>query len=213
MGAVLRDPYQEFRFSDRTESHMHAHFMPYVLAFAGDLKEGARVLDIGCGNGFLCGEFLKRGCKVVGTDLSTQGIELARQTYPSGRFELLGADANVLERLGEEPFDVVVSTEVVEHLYAPRHWAEGCFVALKRGGRLICTTPYHGYLKNLAISLFGKWDVHANPLWDGGHIKIWSKKTLSCLLMEAGFTNLEFRGAGRVPGLWMTMVAKAEKPL
>jgi 2-polyprenyl-6-hydroxyphenyl methylase/3-demethylubiquinone-9 3-methyltransferase len=192
---------------------MHVHFIPYVLAFAGALRPGTRVLDIGCGNGFLCGEFLKRGCRVVGTDLSTQGIQLARETYPGGRFELLAADADVLEHLGEEPFDLVFSTEVVEHLYTPRHWAEGCFVALKPGGKLICTTPYHGYWKNLVIALFGKWDAHANPLWDGGHIKIWSKKTLSSLLTEAGFTNLEFRGAGRLPGLWMTMIAKAEKPL
>ena len=33
-----------------------------------------------------------------------------------------------------------ISTEVVEHLYAPREWAKGCFRALKPGGRLICTT-------------------------------------------------------------------------
>jgi hypothetical protein len=55
-------------------------------------------------------------------------------------------------------------------------------------------------------------DVHANPLWDGGHIKLWSRGTLSQLLVEAGFTNVQYRGAGRVAGLWMTMVAKAEKP-
>lgn len=187
--------------------------MPHVLAFAGHLLPSTRVLDVGCGNGFLCGEFIKRGCKVVGTDLSRQGIELARKNYPAGRFELLGADVNVLEHLGLEPFDIVVSTEVVEHLYAPREWARVCFAALKPGGIFICTTPYHGYFKNLAISLLGKWDTHANPLWDGGHIKLWSKRTLEELFTEAGFTNLRFRGAGRVPGLWMTMVVKAERPL
>lgn len=187
--------------------------MPRLLAFAGRIDSGTRVLDVGCGNGFLCGEFLKRGCKVVGTDLSEQGIELAQRNYPNARFELLGADSNILERLVEEPFDVVVSTEVVEHLYSPRDWAKGCYTALKRGGTFVCTTPYHGYLKNLAISLFGRWDTHANPLWDGGHIKLWSKRTLHQLLTEAGFRNLRFRGAGRIPGFWMTMVVKAEKPL
>jgi 2-polyprenyl-3-methyl-5-hydroxy-6-metoxy-1,4-benzoquinol methylase len=192
---------------------MHARFMPHVFRFAGELRSGTRILDVGCGNGFLCGEFLKRGCRVVGIDLSAQGIELARRTYPRGRFELLSADGVFLERLREPLFDVVISTEVVEHLYAPLEWAKGCFDALKPGGRFICTTPYHGYFKNLVISLLGKWDTHANPLWDGGHIKIWSKKTLSCLLADVGFANVEFRGAGRMPGFWMTMIAKAEKPL
>jgi 2-polyprenyl-3-methyl-5-hydroxy-6-metoxy-1,4-benzoquinol methylase len=122
------------------------------------------------------------------------------------------ADAHLLANLDENPFDLVVSTEVVEHLYAPRDYTRGCFEALKPGGRFICTTPYHGYLKNLAIALAGKWDAHADPLWDGGHIKLWSRNTLSRLLQEAGFRNLQFQGVGRVPGLWMTMVMCGDKP-
>jgi 2-polyprenyl-6-hydroxyphenyl methylase/3-demethylubiquinone-9 3-methyltransferase len=204
--------YKDYGFATAAESHMHRHFMPHVLRFAGELPAGTRVLDVGCGNGFTCGKFLKRGCEVVGVDLSVEGIDLARRTYPEARFELLGADAGILEGLDEQPFDIVVSTEVVEHLYAPREWARGCYAALKPGGMFICTTPYHGYLKNLALSLFGKWDTHANPLWDGGHIKLWSRRRLFTLLDETGFRNLEFRGAGRWPGLWMTMVVKAEKP-
>jgi len=56
----LNDTYQKYRFSSAAEAHMHAHFMPHVLAIAGQLRRGARILDVGCGNGFLCGEFLKR---------------------------------------------------------------------------------------------------------------------------------------------------------
>jgi 2-polyprenyl-6-hydroxyphenyl methylase/3-demethylubiquinone-9 3-methyltransferase len=205
--------YSEYGFSSSEASHMHRHFMPCLLSLAGELKPGARVLDVGCGNGYTCGKFLELGARVVGIDLSKVGIELARHTYPEARFELLGADEDVLEELGERPFDLVVSTEVVEHLYAPRRWARGCFAALKPGGRFICTTPYHGYWKNLLISLLGKWDSHANPLWDGGHIKLWSKRTLSCLLSEVGFRNLRFHGVGRLPGIRMTMVATGEKPL
>ena len=191
---------------------MHAHFMPQIRILAGDLKPGTRVLDIGCGNGVACGEFIRQGCQVVGIDLSEQGIAIARSQYPTGRFEVMGAERNLLQQLGEPPFDLVISTEVVEHLYAPREWARGCFEALKPGGHLICTTPYHGYLKNLFISLAGKWDSHADPLWDGGHIKLWSRRKLSTLLGNAGFADLEFRGAGRLPWLWMTMVVKVRKP-
>jgi 2-polyprenyl-3-methyl-5-hydroxy-6-metoxy-1,4-benzoquinol methylase len=167
---------------------------------------------MGCGNGFLCGEFLKRGCRVTGIDVSPSGIGLARKSYPAGRFEALAISENVLETLDEPPFDLVVSTEVVEHVYLPRIYARACFNALKPGGRLVCTTPYHGYLKNLALSLIGGWDQHADPLWDGGHIKLWSRKTLTRLLEETGFTDVRIRGAGRLPYLWMTMVAAADKP-
>jgi len=204
--------YQDYGFSHPGPSHMHVRFMPHVFALAGNLNPGARVLDVGCGNGFTCGEFLKRGCRVVGVDLSSQGIEAARRAHPGGRFEVLAADDALLERLGEAPFDLVVSTEVIEHLYSPRPYAHGCFQALRPGGRFICTTPYHGYFKNLVLALFNKWDRHADPLWDGGHIKLWSHRTLSKLLTEAGFTGLQFRGAGRFPLLWMTMVAVADRP-
>jgi len=149
----MESNYKDYEFNSAAESHMHRHFMPSIFAFAGELKPGTRVLDVGCGNGAACGEFIRRGCTVVGIDLSRQGIELARRTYPLGRFELLGAERDMLHRLGESPFDLVVSTEVVEHLYAPRDWAQGCFQALKPGGNLICTTSYHGYLKNLFIAL------------------------------------------------------------
>jgi 2-polyprenyl-6-hydroxyphenyl methylase/3-demethylubiquinone-9 3-methyltransferase len=208
----MKTGYKDFGFKSADASHMHRHFMPKVLALAGELKPGIRVLDVGCGNGFTCGEFLKRGCTVVGIDLSEQGIAQARRAHPQGRFELLPADDQLLARLNEAPFDLVVSTEVVEHLYDPRSYARGCFAALKPGGRFICTTPYHGYFKNLLISLAGKWDFHANPLWDGGHIKLWSRATLFQLLTETGFERLQFRGAGRLPGLWMTMVVSGDRP-
>jgi hypothetical protein len=76
----------------------------------------------------------------------------------------------------------------------------------------VVSTPYHGYLKNLAVSLAGKWDTHADPLWDCGHIKLWSRKTLARLLTEAGFVDLRFRGAGRVPYMWMSMIMSADRP-
>lgn len=204
--------YRDFGFADARASHMHEHFMPHLLAFAGPLRPGMRILDVGCGNGVTCAEFLKHGCKVVGVDLSEQGIEWARKTMPEGRFEVMVAGKDVLNRLGEAPFDIVISTEVVEHLYAPRDWAAGCYAALKPGGRFICTTPYHGYLKNLVLSVLGKWESHADPLWDGGHIKLWSRRTLSQLLAGAGFESIQFKGAGRLPFLWMTMVMSGDKP-
>ena len=191
---------------------MHRHFMPHLIDLAGSLSSGTRVLDVGCGNGYAAGQFLKRGCTVVGIDLSVSGIEIARKAYPGGRFEVLAADSHMLANLQAPPFDLIISTEVIEHLYAAKPYARGCFSALRPGGRFVCTTPYHGYLKNLTLSLFGRWDSHADPLWDGGHIKLWSKATLHHLLKEAGFSNLRFRGAGRLPWLWMTMVVCGDKP-
>jgi hypothetical protein len=82
---------------------------------------------------------------------------------------------------------------------------------LKPDGKLIITTPYHGYLKNIVLSAAGKFDHHVNPLWDGGHIKFFSVQTLSQLLNTEGFLNLEFHFAGRLPWLWKDMICVAHQ--
>lgn len=206
------EAYLEFAFHNAHASHMHRHFMPKVFELSGQIGAGTRVLDVGCGNGFTCGEFAKLGCRVVGVDMSHSGIALARKTFPNCRFETISASVDFLATLGEAPFDLIISTEVVEHLYDPRAYVRSCFKALRPGGRFVCTTPYHGYFKNVALTVAGKWDFHMNPLWDCGHIKFWSRATLTRLLTEAGFTGCQFRGAGRLPYLWMTMVMAADKP-
>lgn len=209
-----RAPYvKDFIFNNAEAQHTAPFLLPQVFALAGAVGPGTRLLDVGCGNGYIASRFLERGCRVVGIDLSEQGISIARQAHPAARWELLAADDHILENLNEEPFDLVISTEVVEHLYDPRSYVRGCYAALKPGGRFICSTPYHGYWKNLALALFNKFDFHFTALWDGGHIKFWSRQTLSRLLAEAGFENLEFRGAGRCPYLWMSMVMAGQKPV
>ncbi|MFG0257039.1 MAG: class I SAM-dependent methyltransferase [Phycisphaerales bacterium JB043] len=176
------------------------------------LSGNERLLDIGCGNAAFTEIFAERGCAVVGIDASPSGIEHARDRLPDGRFECMEICDDMLGALGEEPFDLVLSTEVVEHLYDPRQWARACYNSLKPGGAMMCSTPYHGYLKNLLISLTDGWDRHLQPYKDGGHIKFWSFRTLGALLEDVGFTIERRTGAGRVPWLWNSMVVLARKP-
>lgn len=203
--------YKDYGYESAKPAHTAVYLLPPIRDLLGSIGPGTRILDVGCGNGYICGQLLENGCTVVGIDLSEQGISIARQTYPKGRFEVLAADRDVLANLHEQPFDIVLSTEVVEHLYDPKSYIAGCHAALKPGGRMIVSTPYHGYLKNLALSVFNKWDWHLKPLWDGGHIKFWSRETLGQLMTEAGLTNIQFRGAGRYPYMWMSMVMSGER--
>jgi 2-polyprenyl-6-hydroxyphenyl methylase/3-demethylubiquinone-9 3-methyltransferase len=82
---------------------------------------------------------------------------------------------------------------------------------LEPGGLAIVSTPYHGYWKNLALAAMGRMDSHFTALWDHGHIKFWSIKTLGALLREVGFVDLRFHRAGRVPALAKSMIAVARK--
>ncbi len=202
----------EWVYGTEAPEHTLAYLAPVVDAMLPRDLKGKRLLDVGCGNGAWAKRLVDRDAHVVGIDTSSDGVRIARTQAPQARFEVFEISSRVLDDLLEEPFDVVLSLEVVEHLYLPREWAKGCFAALKPGGTLVCSTPYHGYLKNLALSVMNKWDFHHNPMWDGGHIKFWSRATLTSLLAEAGFEDIRFAGAGRAPWLWMSMVMSGRRP-
>jgi type II secretory pathway predicted ATPase ExeA/2-polyprenyl-3-methyl-5-hydroxy-6-metoxy-1,4-benzoquinol methylase len=177
-----------------------------------DALRARRVLDLGCGNGVLCAELARRGYDTVGVERDAGGVAAARRLDSRVRIHQLGVDDDPRALLREEaPFDAVVSTEVIEHLYAPHRLPQFAHACLRRGGHLIVTTPYHGYLKNLALSVLDHWDQHHTPLWHGGHIKFWSRRTLTQLLQEHGFEVVGFSGVGRVPWLWKSMVLLARK--
>lgn len=200
----------DYSYDSAEESHMHRYFIPPILRrLAG--KPNLRVLDLGCGNGALCRYLRDAGCIVTGMDVSTPGIEVARKSYPDIRFEVLGVYDDPPRDL-LSAFDVVVSTEVVEHLYFPRELPRQINRLLKPGGAALITTPYHGYLKNLVLCALNKWDSHHDVFWDHGHIKFWSRATLEKLFVEEGFQFESFEGLGRFPYLWMTMLMSFNKP-
>lgn len=61
------------------------------------------------------------------------------------------------------------------------------------------------------MALSGKMDAHFTALWDHGHIKFWSIKSLSILLAEAGFHDIRFKRVGRIPALAKAMIAMARR--
>jgi len=172
-----------------------------------------RVADLGSGNGALCARLRSLGFDVVGVEQDRNGFEIASEHYSDIKFYNYGVQDDPKKLLEqEELFDAVISTEVIEHLYSPHLLPVYARSILKPNGLLIISTPYHGYLKNLALSIFDHWDAHHTPLWHGGHIKFFSRKTLESLLVENKFSVCDFYGAGRVPYLWKSMIMVA-KPL
>jgi 2-polyprenyl-3-methyl-5-hydroxy-6-metoxy-1,4-benzoquinol methylase len=172
------------------------------------------ICDLGCGNGYLADRLGKRGFDVTGIDGSQPYVDTANRLYasPSVRFERAFFAAALAERYRDHRFDLVVSSDVIEHLYRPDDLLETAFAVLKPRGTVIIGTPYYGYLKNLAISALGKWDLHHGVHWDGGHIKLFSVETLRLALERNGFSNCRFVYYGRLPYLWKNMICVAEKP-
>ena len=172
-----------------------------------DSLNARRILDLGSGNGILANRLYESGHYVAGVEYDKSGVEISRLNFPKISFYNLGVQDDPQAILAKEKkFDAVVSTEVIEHLYSPHLLPIFARKILVGNGYLLVSTPYHGYLKNLLLSIFDKWDSHHTSLWHGGHIKFWSRKTLISLMESNGFEFVEFAGVGRLPFLWKSMV-------
>lgn len=202
--------YRDFGWISGEFTIAHAYFMQPIINMLP--IDGSPILDVGCGNGAFANYLISKGYNVYGTDASASGINIANKTN-QGRFFLQDLSIDELPaELQVIKFKTIISTEVVEHLYDPKKYILFCKSILEKsgGGNFIISTPYHGYLKNLALSVFNTWDKHFTALWDGGHIKFWSFKTLSQLLRENEFKIVSFKGCGRFPFLWKSMVVNSK---
>jgi len=150
------------------------------------------VLDLGCGNGVMVRRLIESGLRRSWVRAGRGGQAIARRNAGGARIYRLGVEDDPTS-VDERPFDVVISTEVIEHLYDPTKLFQFARGVLKPDGHLLVSTPYHGYWKNLALSVADKWDFHHHPARFGGHIKFWSRKTLSEMFVNFGFMVGEFR--------------------
>ena len=210
---LINNEHCGYEYHDSQASCAHDYLLPTVFREISTLAQGQslNILDLGCGNGYVAAQIAVRGHTVHAIDVSSQGIAIARASFPLVSYHAGSVyDDDLLEKIGG-PVDCIISLEVVEHLFFPKKLFEQSYRLLVDGGSLIVSTPYHGYLKNLVLSLTNGWDRHFGVDWDGGHVKFFSKTTLSRMASERGFNNIRLLPVGRLPGLWKSMIMIAEK--
>lgn len=168
------------------------------------------VLEIGSGVG-LMGEMIKRldpAIKYVGVEPDDVQIGLAKARCPELTF-VSGSLYDDPEQLGLGKFDLVISTDVIEHLFLPRSLVTFAKANLLPGGNVLTCTPEFGsYWKNILYSIFNKWDKVHSPLWDGGHIKFFSRGSMQQIFEEEGFVDFQWATVRNVniPILPMSMI-------
>lgn len=126
-----------------------------MLDLLGDI-EGKRVLDAGCGEGYLARVLTARGAHVTGIDLSPRLIEHARTRDPSGRITYRVADLSRPLPADIEPFDVIGSYLALNDVERYRPFAATLSAALVPGGRLVLAlcNPYSAVLRRHVSNYF-----------------------------------------------------------
>jgi 2-polyprenyl-3-methyl-5-hydroxy-6-metoxy-1,4-benzoquinol methylase len=169
---------------------------------------GGAFLDCGSGLGDLVAEAHLRGFDATGLEVSEAAIRLACERHPGCSFVCHSLEAESWP-IGRQAFDVVTSFEVIEHLVRPRRLLQGAFQALRSGGYLAITTPYHGLVKDLALALVG-FERHFDV--EGPHIRFFTDAGLCRLVSEVGFRDVAFFHYGRLPLVWSGVFMWARKP-
>ena len=103
----------------------------------GGIGEGVSVLDVACGTGILFPDYLNRGAKVTGVDISSEMLRVAREKFPD--IKVICADAETYNF--EDKYDAVMIYNAFPHFPEPQKLLTNLSKALKCGGRL---TVAHG---------------------------------------------------------------------
>jgi SAM-dependent methyltransferase len=124
-------------FDDLDQYHFEKlHHLLRLVDFDG--YRGRRVLEVGCGAGVDLARFAKGGASVVGVDLSSSAIDLARTNFEqqslAGDFRVADGEALPFE---DNSFDLVFAHGVVQYTADPKRLVEECRRVLKPGGEAV----------------------------------------------------------------------------
>lgn len=158
---LVSDEYIRERLQPSPDHPHYLHLVDLLKALrAFETTKPLRILDYGCG-----------GSPYRGLFPSSDYVR-ADFTPCSGLDYLLPADSTLPAAI--PPFDLVLSTQVLEHVAKPAHYVAECFRVLKPGGRLVLTT--HGLFED-----------HGCPY----DFTRWTADGLQLLLKEAGFRVIQ----------------------
>jgi SAM-dependent methyltransferase len=120
------------------ESHEDYWSVREALAMYVIDKTSAKILEIGSGLGYLTYSLIEAGYNVTGMDVSQTAVSQAINNFGD---HYICADLFEYSKLAAESIDIVILTEVVEHVNNPIEFIKSILKLLKPGGRTIITTP------------------------------------------------------------------------
>jgi len=198
----------EMRFGKKTDTIPKYAIEKLIRAAAG---KGNKILDVGCGEGPYTGYVSEENC-VVGLDSCPQRMLLGSckgTALDKGYKLLVLGDARCLPFLDHE-FDIILCTELIEHILKTRDFILECRRVLRLGGKLILSTPNLVCVANrlsillgkgTAISPFGLFGEHLGVTYpqQSLHVRFFTFESLRDFLISLGFSIEQEFGAGLVP--------------
>jgi 2-polyprenyl-3-methyl-5-hydroxy-6-metoxy-1,4-benzoquinol methylase len=167
-----------------------------------------RVLDLGCGEGHFAAALARSGAEVVAIDVAEEPLRRARARDSKLDVRLVEPEAPL--PLEDSSFDVVWAGEVVEHVADTSRWLSEVRRVLRSEGLVLLSTPDHGPLSRLRLALSrSAFEAHFDPRSD--HLRFYTRRALSVLLVDFGFEEVAVVAAGGPPGARRVLLASGRR--
>lgn len=174
------------RFLSEAESAYYP--IHHVLTNA---KPGLEILEVGCGYGYLTYALNQMGHHAIGIDISKNAINYAKSNF-GNHFQL----SSLADFKTNQKFDIIVATELIEHLDNPAGFIHGCVNLLKDGGKILLTTPKKDFAPKKAIWKTDLPPVHTTWLSKKSFKNIARQNSLDCNF--ADFSRYVARGENKL---------------
>lgn len=151
---------------------------PYLIKH---IPDKSLILDIGCSNGSQ-GKYLreKKNCIVYGVDISRQAIKEAKKNLDKAVVMDIAKDNLPFK----EKFDVIIFSDILEHLAWPKKVIEKLKKHLKKDGLIVAAVPNVANLKIRLHLLLGKWEYQELGILDKTHLRFFTQKTVRQLFKD-----------------------------
>ena len=145
------------------------------------VRAGARVLDVGCGEGWFSAAMAGAGAVPVAVDVADEPLRRLRERFPQIA-HVLRAEAGRPLPLDDGEADVVWAGEVIEHVVDAGAFASELRRVVRPGGTILVTTPDHSLRTRLGLLSARRFEAHFAPYAD--HLRFFTRRTLRDVLGE-----------------------------
>ena len=175
--------YQDYFGKERQLRIQVAQVFVRMLTSLG--KSNGKLLDVGCGGGFLVHEAISCGWDATGIDLSKYAVQRA-SSFGSGHILQGTLRDHTKTHLNNKQYDAITMFDVIEHLKNPLREIEYAHSLLSPGGILVLVTP-----------IYGGWLSHEQGAryvqFKKDHIYHFTLENMKTLLQLSAFTNFKIR--------------------
>jgi 2-polyprenyl-3-methyl-5-hydroxy-6-metoxy-1,4-benzoquinol methylase len=159
-------------------------------------SDARSILEFGCGESPLGAALKERqGARVVGIEIDPEAAAVARQRIDAVHC----GDVRELVTTIDERFEAIIGGDIVEHLDDPWTFLGALRGLAARNGKLLLSLPNVSNASLIADLLHGRFDYAYMGLTCVGHLRFFTRTTITEMLTIAGWTNVEITPQDSIP--------------